>query len=473
MRRQVPGVVVLVLVLAVAAVVALASLRAATGLRGELISVISADDRALLNPLNMMKMVANVNKATLPGSIYHFPAKIANILPSANSDEQQVPKRAILEAQVAARQQAIRDKATLVKEAHTESVEGRHTPGATPKISIQNVVNQKVENYDKQAGVLTVQSKEDSQTASVLAAQAQELAAEAKKEDQMAIDASTRGKQLIQQASEKSKRLKEQAKIEAEQATHLVVYAKKLAQRMVKEEALDEMKKWMASSAAKQSKIANRNKSDRHAERAERQRNAQKQSRARARLPLTALRSRMVAKPAHMPTDGDKIRNEFAEWSTSKLKTYAKDHDLFTKTQFCNSRAVAHNPSFTELRRAFGPDWRDVPPRVASLAAVNSCMEALGLRARQSRPANMWDHGPLKGEADNVRECALGVSKVLSPLALGALCCFGFVSCHSIVSATHLFCHFFFCPGIAFCHIPLYSFAVAQDKEFRHVFSFI
>lgn len=461
MRRQAPGVVVLVLVLAVAAVVALASLRAATGLRGELISVISADERALLNPLNMMKMVANVNEATLP----------------ANSDEQQIPKRAILEAQVAARQQAIRDKATLVKEAHTESVEGRHTPEATPKISIQNVVNQKVENYDKQAGVLTVRSKEDSQTASELAAQAQQLAAEAKKEDQMAIDASTRGKQLIQQASEKSKRLKEQAKIEAEQATHLVVYAKKLAQRMVKEEALDEMKKWMASRAAKQAKIAKRNKSDRHAERAgsrmTRERSSHKQSGARARLPLTALRSRMVAKPAHMPTDGDKIRNEFAEWSTSKLKTYAKEHDLFTKTQFCNSRAVAHNPSFTELRRAFGPDWRDVPPRVASLAAVNSCMEALGLRARQSRPANMWDHGPLKGEADNVRECALGVSKVLSPLALCALCCFGFVSCHSILPATNLFWHFCVCLIIAFCLIPLYSFAVAQEKEFRHVISFI
>jgi hypothetical protein len=207
------------------------------------------------------------------------------------------------------------------------------------------------------------------------------------------------------------------------------------------------MKKWMASSAAKQAKIAKRNKSDRHAERAGsrmmRKRSSLKQSGSRARLPLTALRSRMVAKPAHTPTDGDKIRNEFAEWSTSKLKTYAKEHDLFTKTQFCNSRSVAHNPTFTELQRAFGPDWRDVPPRVASLAAVNSCMEALGLRARQSRPADIWDHGPLKGEADNVRECALGVSKVLSPFALCALCCFGFVSCHSILSATNLFWHFF------------------------------
>jgi hypothetical protein len=53
-----------------------------------------------------------------------------------------------------------------------------------------------------------------SETASVLAAQARDLAADAKKEDEMAVGASTREKQLIQQASEDSKRLMEENKWE-------------------------------------------------------------------------------------------------------------------------------------------------------------------------------------------------------------------------------------------------------------------
>jgi len=126
----------------------------------------------------------------------------------------------------------------------------------------------------------------------------------------------------------------------------------------------------------------------------------------------------MAVKPPPKPlTEGDTIRNEFGKWRKSQLTTYAQEHDLYTKTQYCNSRATAHSPSISELQRAFGSDWQDVPPRVASLAAVNGCMEALGLRARQSTPKSLWKHGALKGKADAVRECAHGNNKACVQIA--------------------------------------------------------
>ena len=119
-------------------------------------------------------------------------------------------------------------------------------------------------------------------------------------------------------------------------------------------------------------------------------------------------------KPA---SEGDKIRDQFKQWRTSKLTHYATEHELYTKTQFCNSRATAHSPSIAELQAAFGSDWQDVPPRVASLAAVNGCMEALGLRARDSAPSDVWDKGPLMGKAGEVRSCAHGDHKACKAIA--------------------------------------------------------
>jgi len=149
MRSQ-SGLALLVLVLTVAAL-ALISMHSSVGK----MELISADDRALLNPLNMMKQIAAINKWTDP-----------------EQQAARVPKRAVLEAQVAARQQASRDKATLVAEAQTEAREGRHASKAT------EFADKKVGNYEKQAQTLTEKSEEDSVTASELAAKAQELDAE-------------------------------------------------------------------------------------------------------------------------------------------------------------------------------------------------------------------------------------------------------------------------------------------------------
>lgn len=405
MRSQVPVVAVLMLVLAAVATVALVGMHAAGSRAGELIS---ADDRALLNPLYMMKQLASIKKWTEP-----------------KSSERQIPKRAVLEAQVAAKQQAARDKATLVAEAHTEAREGRHAAAEPAKFT-----DKKVTNYEMQAKALAAKSQEDSETASELSAKAQELAAEAKKQEQLSRNANARGEKLIQKADDKSRRLKEQANHESHEATHLVVYAKKLAQRMVKEEALDEMKKWMAANAAKNQKRADRRSAHHpaahHTERrVSHVRGAHKSVAAaqlrfggRGRLPLTALRAKPAAKPAPKPaTEGDKIRSEFERWRSSQLKEYAHEHELYTKTQFCNSQATAHSPSIAELQRSFGADWEDVPPRVASLAAVNGCMQALGLRAKDETPANFWTSGPLKGKADSVRACAHGDNKACAQIA--------------------------------------------------------
>ena len=362
--------------------------------------LISQDDRALLNPLNMMKQLAAIKGWTEP-----------------QGKEQRIPKRAVLEAQVLAKQQAVRDKAALVTQAHSgvrlrnaARRAGRAEPAA-------QYADAEVDDYETRAKSLAAKSHQDSETASELSAKAQVLAAEAKKQEQLSRRADQRGEQLIRKAGVQSQELKKQANVEDSQAKHLVLYAKRLAQRMVKEEALDEMKKWMA---AKHTKSA---RAPRGRPRVERVRDAHRsvevaQSQTRGvgradKVPLTALRARAAGKPSGRPeTEGDKIRDEFKDWRTSKLAHYAKEHDLYTKTQFCNSRATAHSPSIAELRAAFGSDWQDVPPRVASLAAVNGCMVALGLRANDSTPVDVWDKGALKGKAGQVRACAHGDRKV-------------------------------------------------------------
>lgn len=209
-----------------------------------------------------------------------------------------------------------------------------------------------------------------------------------------------------------------------------------MAQRMVKKEALDEMKKWMAAHDA-QNTGQRRHESGKQllhgANKLRGRRNTavlkrQAHARGQAKVPLTALtarrteplRGRSAARsaPEH-ETEGDHIRSEFKQWRTSQLKAYATEHDLYTKSQFCNSRATAHSPSMAELERAFGPDWQSVPPRVASLAAVNGCMEALGLRARAASRTHvsLWNTGALKGKANDVVACAHGDNKACEVIA--------------------------------------------------------
>ena len=351
--------------------------------------LISQDDRALLNPLNMMKQLAAIKGWTEP-----------------QGKEQRIPKRAVLEAQVLAKQQAARDKAALVTQAH----DVRREPAA-------QYADAEVDDYETRAKSLAAKSHQDSETASELSAKAQVLAAEAKKQEQLSRRADQRGEQLIRKAGVQSQELKKQANVEDSQAKHLVLYAKRLAQRMVKEEALDEMKKWMAAKHPKSARAPRgrpRVERVRDAHRSVEVAHSQTRGVGRAdKVPLTALRARAAAKPSGRPaTEGDKIRDEFKDWRTSRLANYAKEHDLYTKTQFCNSRATAHSPSISELRAAFGSDWQDVPPRVASLAAVNGCMVALGLRANDSTPVDVWDKGALKGKAGQVRACAHGDRKV-------------------------------------------------------------
>ena len=374
--------------------------------------LISQDDRALLNPLNMMKQIAAINAWTAP-----------------QGREQRIPKRAVLEAQVAAKQHAARDRDVLATQVHAQSRSGRHArvpARAGARAGAKAPADFKVDGYERQAKLLAAKSHEDSETASELSAKAQELAAEAKKQEELSRRADRRGEKVIRKAGEQGRKLKEQADVEDTQAKHLVIYAKKLAQRMVKEEALDEMKKWIASKAALEQ--AHRRTIRARVQRGRRMSHIRAAHRAveagqpharatirKGQVPLTALRARAVAKStlARKPaSEGDKIRDEFKQWRTSKLAHYATEHELYTKTQFCNSRATAHSPSIAELQAAFGSDWQDVPPRVASLAAVNGCMEALGLRARDSAPSDVWGKGPLMGKAGEVRACAHGDHKV-------------------------------------------------------------
>jgi len=117
------------------------------------VELVISDDRALLNPLAMMKQLAAINKWTGP-----------------QQTQQRVPKRAVLEAQVAARQQDARDKVSLVAEAHKEAREGRHAPAPAAAFS-----DKRVSHYEEQAQTLAVKSKEDIEMALELTAKAQEL----------------------------------------------------------------------------------------------------------------------------------------------------------------------------------------------------------------------------------------------------------------------------------------------------------
>lgn len=185
---------------------------------------------------------------------------------------------------------------------------------------------------------------------------------------------------------------------------------------------MDEIKKWMAANASKRVAKPRRPRNQRAEHKFLRVQRGHRALQAahmpagtRRRQPTTALRERAV-RPAPKPaTEGRKIRDEFKSWREERLKTYAAEHDLYTKTQFCNSRATAHSPSIAELQRAFGADWQDVPPRVASLAAVDGCMQALGLRAKDASTPDVWHEGPLKGKAAEVRSCAHGDSQVCAP----------------------------------------------------------
>jgi len=408
MRAQAGAQHVAALMLALAALAgfALVSTARLGATRSELIS---ADDQALLNPLNMMKQLVAIDKWAEPRS------------------ERPIPERAMLEAEVAAKQQAAHDKTTLEQEDNTEALEGRHSPPVAPpkRAAAAPFTDAKVDAYEKQATLLAAESKQHSETASELAAKAQTLAAEAKKQERWAKRANEKGETMIHTADTQSLRLKQQAHVEDEQASHLVVFAKKLAQRMVKEEAMDEIKKWMVANAAKRAANPMRPENRRaehkvslvrHGHRALQR--SHERSGARRRLPSTALRARRAVRPAPKPaTEGSKIRDEFQSWHAAKLKTYATEHDLYTKTQFCNSRATAHSPSIAELQRAFGADWQDVPPRVASLAAVDGCMRALGLRAKDASTPDVWDKGPLKGKAAEVRSCAHGDNQVGAPVS--------------------------------------------------------
>jgi len=141
--------VLVVLALATVTTVTLVSMHSWAGQ----VELVISDDHVLVNLLAMMKQLAAINKSTGP-----------------QQAQQRVPKRAVLEAQVAARQQAARDKVSFVAEAHKEAREGRHAPAPAAAFS-----DKRVSHYEEQAQTLAVKSKEDIEMALELTAKAQEL----------------------------------------------------------------------------------------------------------------------------------------------------------------------------------------------------------------------------------------------------------------------------------------------------------
>lgn len=142
--------------------------------------------------------------------------------------------------------------------------------------------------------------------------------------------------------------------------------------------------------------------------------------RERDAAPVVALKK--AAKPAAPPakpnppaTLEETIRTKYDAWRKNRVDDYAKDHNLFSANEFCNSRQNADHPTVGELVKLFGDQWRTMAvtnPEVATLAAVSPCLAALGVEtpgvASKSVYAQAWSKGPLAGREGDVKRCAGG-----------------------------------------------------------------
>jgi hypothetical protein len=131
-----------------------------------------------------------------------------------------------------------------------------------------------------------------------------------------------------------------------------------------------------------------------------------------------------VPKPAAKKTQDERIRQEYEAWRKSEVHDYAKEHNLFSANEFCNSRQNADHPTVGEMIKLFGDQWRTMAlsnPEVATLAAVSPCLSALGVEtpgvATKSVYAQAWKKGPLAGKEGAVKKCAGGDRKACVEIA--------------------------------------------------------
>ena len=129
-------------------------------------------------------------------------------------------------------------------------------------------------------------------------------------------------------------------------------------------------------------------------------------------------------KPAAKKTQDERIRQEYEAWRKSEVHDYAKEHNLFSANEFCNSRQNADHPTVGEMIKLFGDQWRTMAlsnPEVATLAAVSPCLSALGVEtpgvATKSVYAQAWKKGPLAGKEGAVKKCAGGDRKACVEIA--------------------------------------------------------
>eukprot|EP00961_Rhodomonas_salina_P202515 2731503-Rhodomonas_salina.1 len=216
--------------------------------------------------------------------------------------------------------------------------------------------------------------------------------------------AEAKAMQQMERANARSQR--QAAHKDEKKATKLVGFAKKLAQKIVAREAVDEMRQWLQAHPPAPPKP--------------KAKVAQKPAAPAKRKVVQA--AAPAPKPAAPKTEEQIMKEDFRSWQSKKLRGYARENSMFTAQEFCNSRTVTAHPSVKDLKASFGDDWRNVAarhPRVASMAAVTSCLQSLGLADSRLQPVprKAWTEGALKGKEGAVTLCAAGDEDACSELA--------------------------------------------------------
>eukprot|EP00960_Hanusia_phi_P031168 749121-Hanusia_phi.AAC.1 len=251
-------------------------------------------------------------------------------------------------------------------------------------------------------------------------------------------------KQRKMRATEKFRELESQsllnsAQEEDQQANDLVLHAKSLAQQILRKQAMAKIRKWIA---AKQK--AELKKDLQHAASRETKKIPVKHvvDGSHARQHHQEHRRTIVTRPNEHSTNHLSLRmnmkttnvnavqsrdareqqlsrsfslrvpnykNEYKQWEFSKLRRYAREHDMYTPSDFCNSDSVIRSVSRTQLKQFFGKSWQSVPYDLQSLAAITACLKQLGLEASKD---DGFSHGPLHGKSTIIADCAKGDDKV-------------------------------------------------------------
>ncbi|EKX47878.1 hypothetical protein GUITHDRAFT_162612 [Guillardia theta CCMP2712] len=250
-------------------------------------------------------------------------------------------------------------------------------------------------------------------------------------------------------AAEKFKELESQsllnrAQEEDQQANELVLHAKSLAQMILRKQAMVKIRKWIAAkqkaelkkslqrTATKETKkiqiehatsVGKARRS--HAEhkkaittRLEQHFKPPTVEKARAKTTMVDAvhahhaREQQLSRDFSLPIPD--YKKEYKQWEFSKLRRYAREHDMFTRSDFCNSDSVIRSVSRTQLKQFFGKSWQSVPYDLHSLAAITTCLKQLGLEASKD---GEFAHGSLRGKSSTIVDCANGNEKACSKLA--------------------------------------------------------